>query len=253
MTARNGCDGPRSVEPAGRRRKDRGVTEGQREGDGSHERGTEYPEPGGAVAAEHAKANKDDGNEEGGGPDDHRGVQDLDGGPEGGGPDTHVLECSAFLSLMMMVMFVIATLGMYEQLTGRAYLVWAGVGYAMGFGLGFLMSRQEPAADRVGARSGAALECRMAVWLIACGFIFSGFVGTGGEPWAGWEPPLLWMPAVLLPAIAVGGGFDGALLGEIASGLPRRTPWHALRFIVSERRRASAERKRQEARTAQDD
>ena len=62
MTARNGCDGPRSVEPAGRRRKDRGVTEGQREGDGSHERGTEYPEPGGAVAAEHAKANKDDGN-----------------------------------------------------------------------------------------------------------------------------------------------------------------------------------------------
>ena len=36
------------------------------------------------------------------------------------------------------------------------------------------------------------------------------------------------------------------VVGEIARGLPRRTPWHALRFLVSERRRAAAERTRHE-------
>ena len=241
MTARNGRGGPRSVEPAGRRPKDRGETEGQREGDGSHDRGHEYPGPGRTEAAELATADKDGGNDEGGGPDDHRGVQERVGGVEGGGPDTHDLECSAFLSLMMMVMFVIATLGMYEQLPGRAYLVWAGGGYAIGFVLGFLLGRQGPDSDRPSSRGGAAFECRMAVLLTAGGLAFSGFLGSGEEPWGGWEPPLLWVPAILLPAIGVGGGFDGALLGGIAGGLPRRTPWHALRFIVSERRRAAAE------------
>ena len=36
---------------------------------------------------------------------------------------------------------------------------------------------------------------------------------------------------------------DGALLGEIASGLPRRTPWHALRCVFFERRRLAVGRR----------
>ena len=77
--------------------------------------------------------------------------------------------------------------------------------------------------------------------------MFHGMAGGGDAGRAWWEPPVLWVPALLLPAVAVGGALDGELLGDFARGLSRRTPWHALRFIVSERRRAAAESRRQEA------
>ena len=89
-------------------------------------------------------------------------------------------------------------------------------------------------------------ECRLAVLLIVFGFMFQDFMAGGSHPRAAWEPPIVWVPAVLVPVIALGGGLEGTVLGEAAGGLARRTPWHALRFIVSERRRAAAARERQE-------
>ena len=135
---------------------------------------------------------------------------------------------------------------MYEQLPGRAYLVWGGVGYAMGFGIGFLMGRREPKTETAHRWRSSSFECRVAVFLIAGGLMWGGLMGEGEETWAGWAPPLVWVPGILWPAICAGGAIDGAMVAEIARGLPRRTLWHALRFIVSERRRAAGERKQKE-------
>ncbi|MCY4607370.1 MAG: hypothetical protein OXD40_02055 [bacterium] len=164
-------------------------------------------------------------------------------------PNAHDLECSAFLSFWMMLWLVLLTGAMSEQLAVGAYLVWAGVGYVPLFALGFLLGRREPVGDGDRSWHLVGFGCRMTVLLIAGGFMVQGLAGAGEEAWAGWEPPLLWVPALLLPAIAVGGGFDGALLGEIANGLPKRTPWHAVRFIVSERRRVAAGRRQRETKS----
>ena len=250
MTARSGRDGHRSVEGERRRGpKDRGETECQGEGDGGHEGGHEHPEPGRAAAGAAGPEDKEPENSEREGGDSWHGGQDEG---DGGGdviPDTHDLECSAFLSFWMMLWLVLLTGVMSEQLAVGAYLAWAVMSYVPVFALGFLLGRREPADDRGRGWELVGFGCRMTVLLIAGGFMVQGLVGAGDETWAGWEPPLVWVPALLLPTIAVGGGFDGALLGGIARGLPRRTPWHALHFIVSERRRAAAERTQQETKS----
>ncbi len=170
--------------------------------------------------------------------------QAPDAGEGGQVPDTHELECSAFLSLFTMAWLVLFTAAMSDQLPAAVYLAGGGVGYVLLFALGFLLCRDDPAAERERPVHVAGIESRMTVLLIVFAFLFHALFG-GGDPRAGWEPPLLWAPALLLVAFVVGAAIDGALLGVIAQGLPQRTPWHALRFIVSERRRAA--RKQREA------
>ena len=248
MTARNERDRRLSAEGDGRPGiKDRVESICQDDGGGGDQCGEGDPAPGWPVSGNHAKAAEEAGDAEGGGPDIHCADTGLGSSPVCELPDTHDLVDSVGLSLLMMGMFVLTTVAMYEQLPGRAYLVWGGVGYAMGFGIGFLLGRQEPAADAPRPRRSAGLECRMAVFLIAGGLLFGGLVGGGAETWGEWRPPLVWVPATLWLAIIAGGAIDGSLLGEFAGGLPRRTPWHALHFIISERRRAAAGRRQQEA------
>ena len=247
MTGRNERDRRLSAEGEGRLGLE-DLVEPIRQGDdaGGHPRGNGNPPTGWAEAGEPAKACKEDRDSEGGGPDVHCGGDGEEGGGVSEFPDTHDLADSVGLSLLMMGMFVLTTVAMYEQLPGRAYLVWGGMGYAMGFGTGFLVALQATATEVARWRRGAGFECRMAVFLIAGGLLFGGLVGGDAETWAEWKAPLVWVPGILWLAICVGGAIDGALLGEVARGLPRRTPWHALRLIVSERRRAAAARERQE-------
>ena len=180
---------------------------------------------------------KGDGRESGGG---------LDHDPAQGFPDTHDLENSAVLSLFTAIWFVLLTFALSGRLPVGTYLVLAGLGYVSLFVFGFLLGRQGSAPDSDRAWVQAAFGCRLTVLLIMGGLMLHGMIGGGDAGRAWWEPPVLWVPAVLLPAIAVGGALDGDLLGQFARGLPRRAPWHALRFIVSARRRAVAERTQQE-------
>ena len=142
----------------------------------------------------------------------------------------------------MVVMFLLSTVGMSDELPWREYLIAAGTGYAVSFTVGFMADRWWPAAarSRPPRLPGAGSECRMAILFVVCGLMVHGLWGGDAQPGAGWEPPPLWVPAILIPVIGFGGVIDGALLGETASGLPRRTPWHALRRVVSERRREAA-------------
>ncbi|MDE0240671.1 MAG: hypothetical protein OXQ84_10815 [bacterium] len=158
-------------------------------------------------------------------------------------PETYALEVSVFMSFLMMLMFVLSTVAMSEQLPWRTYLIAGGVGYAIGFAAGFLAGRTDPLEkdDRPG-RVPFGVEFRAAIWAILMGFIFQDLLVGGAEPRTEWAPPLLWVPPLLLPAIIMGAAIDGLALGGIAHGLPRRTPWHAFRCVVSSWRREAAGR-----------
>ena len=250
MTARNGRGGPPSTEEDGRLRRQLrdAVAEGQGAEGGGDERGQEYPEPVDWPMDDKAKESEDTGDTGQGDGGACRRGQGLGGGAVGPVPDTHALEGSAFLTAMMMVWFVLFTIAMSGQLPWRAYLIAGGAGYAGFFAFGFMAQRWWPATmrDRERRPPAVGFEWRLAILAIMLGFMVQGFFGSGADLRVEWEPPLLWVPAILMPAIAMGGAIEGALLGEIASGLPRRTPWHALCFIISTRRRSAAERNREE-------
>ena len=247
MTGRNERDRRLSAEGEDRlfRERREAITEGDDAEAGGEESDHDNPKPGGAGAVDQtdekqggANSAADDGNRRGGG--------QAPGAREGGQvPDTHDLEGSAVLSLITMVWFVLFTAAMSEQLPVQTYLAWGGVGYVLLFALGFLVGRKEPGTESARPRPAVGFESRVTVLLIMFAFMFYAFIG-GGDPRAGWGPPLVWVPAVLLPAFVVGGALDGALLGVIARGLPCRTPWHALHFIVSERRRGAGARQQRE-------
>ena len=229
--------------------EDLGEAERQRaEGEGE-EAGDEHREPGAAVAGSGTKALKAPEDNQGDDGGHRREGDERSGGPVQEFPDTHDLESSAFLSLLTTICFLLLTIAMSGQLPAGTYLVMAGLAYVSLFVFGFLLGRQDPAPDGDRVWVQVVLGGRWMVLLIMGGFMLHGMVGSGEVRSAWWEPPVLWVPAVLLPAIAVGGALDGELLGEIARGLSRRTPWHALRFILSERRRAAAGRRQQEAKS----
>ena len=218
-----------------------------REGDGGHDGGDGDPPPGQPESGEHLKQDESDGDGGTGGPDVNHGIQEGVGRAVQEFPDTHDLVDSVGLSLLMMGMFVLTTVAMYEQLPWRTYIFWGGAGYTLGFGIGLLVGRREPKTETTHRWRSSSFECRMAVFLIAGGLLFGGLVGGDAETWAEWKAPLVWVPGILWPTICAGGAIDGAMVAEIGRCLPRRTLWHALRFIVSERRRAAAEKKRQKA------
>ena len=250
MMARNERGGWRSTEGEGRTgMKDHDGPKRQHAKGAGEKGGDEDREPGsppaGAWAAEQ-KAPENSLRDEGG---QGRDGQQRVAGVGGGLPDTHDLSGSVGLSLTTIAWFLFFTIMMSEELPVGEYTVLAGLGYVSLFVLGFLLGRREPTADSDRMWVQVGFGCRMTVLLIMAGFMLHSLVGVGDEPWGGWEPPTLWIPAILLPALAVGGGFDGELLGEIARGLARRTPWHAVGFIVSERRRGAAGRNRLDRRT----
>ena len=247
MTARNGKDRRLSAEGEDRLRRElREVIPERNDAEADSEEGEhDNPEPGGACEVEPTNEHKGDANDAADDGGRRNSGQEPGAGDDDQVPDTHDLEASAVLSLITMAWFLLFTVAMSEQLPALTYLAWGGAGYVLLFALGFLLVRKEPVAARVRPMPGAGFESRVTVLLIMFAFMFYALIG-GGEPRAGWGPPLVWVPAVLLPAFVVGGALDGALLGLIARGLPRRTPWHALRFIVSARRRAAAEGTQQE-------
>ena len=248
MTARSGRGWRVSTEHDGRAgMKDLESAECQPAADGGREGGDEDPDPRPAPPAGAAKEAGDEDEES-----THRAQEEISQGGQNCGaseigqvPETHALEVSTFMSFLMMLMFVLATVWMSGQLPWRAYLIAGGVGYGFGFAAGFLAGRTDP-MER-GDRSGQVpfgVEFRMAIWAIMLGCMFHDFLESGAGPRTEWEPPLLWVPPLLLPAIIMGGTIDGLLLGGIAGSLPRRTPWHALRFVFLERRRLAVGRQK---------
>lgn len=245
--ARNGGAGRVSAEREGRsRRPPPDAAFGQHAGGEAGAGRQADHEPRGAPAEDETTENESPEDNEGGVGDPCRGGLELGGGQGRPVPDTHEFRDSAGLTLTMTVMFLLSTAGMSEQLPWREYLIATGVGYAVSFTVGFMAERWWPAAARCRPprRPGAGSECRLAILFVVCGFMVHGLWGGGAHPGAGWEPPLLWVPAILIPVIGAGGTIDGALLGEIASGLRRRTPWHALRFVLLERRRLAVGRQK---------
>lgn len=247
MTARNERGGRLSAEGGGRLLREHGdEIEGQR-GDGGGEEGShDDPEhevaPGSAGTKDAADGAIDERDEE---PPD-RGVAEIVAGGLCPLPNAHYLAGSAFLSLMAMLWFVLAALGMSRHLSLGSYVVWGGVGYVLPLALGFLLGRKNSVGDAAIRLPSMFLECRVAVLLIVGGFLVHDSLVGGAGSHAAREPPLVWVPSLLWPVIVLGGMLEGAVLGTIARGLPRRTPWHALRFIVAGRRRAAAERTQQE-------
>ncbi|MDE0240667.1 MAG: hypothetical protein OXQ84_10795 [bacterium] len=215
MPARNGRDWPASAEPEDRAGwRDREVTKSQQAGD-----------EGVGVG--------------GGGGED---------GDEKADPasNAHDFVISLALTLTTVGMFLGFTMTMSGWLPWRAYLMRAGALYVVGIGGGFMLGLWLTAAVRDWSQPAmVGFACRATLLLIAFGFLSHATMEAAREPdelW--WTLPLLWAPAILLPAIGLGAVIDGALLGAIASGLPRRTPWHALRFVVCEYRRLISERHR---------
>ena len=247
MTGRNERDGRLSAEGEDRRRRElrEAIVEGNDTEADSEEGEHDNLEPGGVGEVEPTTEHKGDANDAADDGNPRNSGQEPGSGEGGQVPDTHDLEISAFLSLFTMAWFLLFTVTMSEQLPAQTYLSWGGAGYVLLFALGFLLGRKEPMTERVRSLPAPGFESRVTVLLIMFAFMFYAFIG-GGDPRAGWEPPLVWVPAVLLPAFVVGGALDGALLGVVARGLPRRTPWHALHFIVSERRRGAGARQQRE-------
>ena len=248
MTAQNERDRCRSAEGEGRLGlEDLGEAKRQEAKGDDEEGGDEHREPGATPPGSRAAAHKAPEGNQGDDGGHRREGDERSCGPVREFPDTHDLESSAVLSLFTTICFLLLTIAMSGQLPAGTYLVMAGLGYVSLFVFGFLLGRQDPAPDGDRVWVQLVLGGRWTVLLLMGGFMLHGMVGSGEARSAWWEPPVLWVPAVLLPAIAVGGALDGELLGEIARGLRRRTPWRALHFIVSERRRVAAGRRQQEA------
>ena len=250
MTGRNERDRRLSAEGDGRlRREHRDEIEGQRGGGGGEEGGHDDPEhevaAGSAGTEDAANGAIDERDEET--PD--RDVAEIVAGQLCPLPNAHCLAGSAFLSLIAMLWFVLAALGMSRYLSLGSYVVWGGAGYVLPLALGFLLGRKNSVGGAALRVPSMFLECRVAVLLIVGGFLVHGSLVGGEGSHAAWEPPLVWVPSLLWPVIVLGGMLEGAVLGTTARGLHRRTPWRALRFIVSERRRAAGERKQQETKS----
>ena len=174
------------------------------------------------------------------------GCQGHGGGEVGPASNAHALAISLVFTAFTVVMFLGITNAVAEWLPWRAYLMRAGAVYGLGFAGGFLTGLWLTAPMRDWSRPvRVGFECRAALLLIALGFLGHATVEVAAGPDGRWSAvPLLWAPAILVPAIGLGAVVEGILLGEIASGLPRRTPWHALRALVSDRLRRASARKR---------
>ena len=248
MTKRNGRVGSASTERDGRPRVDRlKEAKGHPASDGGDEKGHEDPnedrEP---VAASEAGTQQGRGEGERDDGDIGCGCQGLGVEQVGPASNAHDLAISLVFTVFTVVMFLGFTNAVAEWLPWRAYLMRAGTVYGLGFASGFLTGLWLTAAVRDWSRPmRVGFECRAALLLIAFGFLGHATVEVTAGPDGRWSAvPLLWAPAILVPAIGLGAVVEGILLGEIASVLPRRTPWHALRCAVSAWRREAAGRKK---------
>ena len=238
MVKRNGLGEDSSTERVAMPQAERlEETKGHPAGDGGREGGNgdpgQVPNPAPATPAAKEAGGDDEENADRGEEEILRSGQDREAGDVAQLPETHALEISAFMSFLMVLMFVLAVSGMSGQLPWRSYLIAGGVGYVFGFAAGFLAGRTDPVAMKAcSGRVPFGVEFRAAIWAVMLGFMFQDLLEGGAEVRAA-AMPLLWVPPLLLPAIIMGGAIDGLLLGGIASGLPRRTPWHALRQVVS--------------------